>query len=148
MALALAGQGDAAYTAWLRAEVARLGIGAHVTWPGFLEGAAKWRALAAADVALLPSYSESFGVAAVEAMACATPVIVSDQVALSAEVREAGAGVATPCRVQPLRDAIVTLATDPARRQAMGAAGRRLYARRFTVAQAAQAMLRCYERIV
>ena len=55
-----------------------LGIGEITTWLGFIsqeQAAEEWANM---DVALLPSESESFGVSAVEAQACGTPVIISD----------------------------------------------------------------------
>ena len=88
-ALVIAGDGDAALTESLRRSCRSLGIEKSVYWPGFLSGPAKAAALADADVFVLPSYSENFGIAVIEAMALGVPVIVTDQVGVAAKWRPA-----------------------------------------------------------
>jgi len=59
----------------------------------------RWKialALKAADVFLMPSIAESFGLMAVEAMACGTPVIVFENTALQSVIHAPDAGVAVP----------------------------------------------------
>ena len=53
----------------------------------------KWELLSGADLVVLPSYSESFGMAALEAMAVARPVAVTPEVGLAEIVREADSGI-------------------------------------------------------
>lgn len=55
-----------------------LGVSEIVEFKGFVQNELVPTVLANIDAACFPSYSESFGVAAVEAMACGVPVIVSD----------------------------------------------------------------------
>jgi glycosyltransferase involved in cell wall biosynthesis len=78
----------------------------------------------AADVVLFPTLlEEGFGYTAVEAMACAKPVIYFDQPA----IREATGGIGLPVPkgdVDAMRDAMRTLMEDPERRLAIGRAGR------------------------
>jgi glycosyltransferase involved in cell wall biosynthesis len=62
----------------LKALIDELGVAGRVTFTGMLEGPAKWSALAAAHTFVLPSYSEGFSVATLEALAAARPVIVTD----------------------------------------------------------------------
>jgi len=88
--LVVAGEGP------LRARLARRAAraGLPVTFAGFLRGRADLAALlASADVAIAPGPAETFGLAALEALACGTPVVVSAESALPEVVGEAGASV-------------------------------------------------------
>lgn len=91
--LAIAGDGEPPYVAALRARTCDLGIDARCRWLGFVEGEAKWQLLRAADWYVLPSAAENFGIAAVEALAAGTPVILSPEVAVAADVARCGAGL-------------------------------------------------------
>lgn len=64
-----------------------------IIFPGMLEGAAKWAIFYRAEVFILPSHQENFGIAVVEALACGVPVIISDQVNICAEIMDASAGL-------------------------------------------------------
>ncbi len=94
--LRIAGAGDPAYVTGLRELAHRLGLTKRCRWLGFLEGEAKWQALRQAHWFVLPSASENFGIAAVEALAAGTPVILSPEVAVAPAVRQAGAGLICP----------------------------------------------------
>ena len=61
----------------LERQIARLGIGAEWDFEESLEGDAKWQAMASADLFVLPSYSENFGIVVAEALASTTPVITT-----------------------------------------------------------------------
>src|ERR1700720_1684526 len=63
----------------LAVTAARLGIAARVKFSGPLYGDDKWAAYRDADVFVLPSQNENFGNTAAEAVAAATPVIVTEQ---------------------------------------------------------------------
>jgi glycosyltransferase involved in cell wall biosynthesis len=93
--LRIAGDGDPAYVARLKAMTSQLGLAQHVEWLGRIHGLEKARALARADAFVQPSFSESFGIAVVEALAAGLPCVVSDRVAIHDDVRRAAAGVVT-----------------------------------------------------
>jgi glycosyltransferase involved in cell wall biosynthesis len=59
----------------LRKLAAQLGIAGQVVFPGAVSQELLARAYCAADVLVLPSFEEGFGLPVVEAMACGTPVI-------------------------------------------------------------------------
>ena len=84
--------GDGPLRARLVRRAARGGL--PVTFAGFLPGRADLAALlASADVAIAPGPAETFGLAALEALACGTPVVVSAESALPEVVGDAGASV-------------------------------------------------------
>jgi glycosyltransferase involved in cell wall biosynthesis len=64
-----------------------------IFWPGMLTGAAKWGALYNCEAFVLPSHQENFGIATVEALACGRPVLISDQINIWREIKEAGAAL-------------------------------------------------------
>jgi glycosyltransferase involved in cell wall biosynthesis len=63
-----------------------------VTFTDMLAGARKWGAFSAADAFILPSHQENFGIAVVEALACGTPVLISNKVNIWREIAAAEAG--------------------------------------------------------
>jgi len=94
--LVMAGPGTDAYALSLRAQAVRLGIADRITWTGMLAGPLKWGAYHAAEIFVLPSHHENFGIVVIEAMACGIPVLVSDKVQIWRDVVTAGAGLAEP----------------------------------------------------
>ncbi|MBV9279273.1 MAG: glycosyltransferase [Chloroflexi bacterium] len=147
-ALVLAGDGEPAFVDQLRAECVRLGIADSVVWTGFLRGADKLAAMAAADVFALPSYSENFGIAAVEAMAAGLPVVVSDQVAVSREIADCGAGLVVPCETESLTAALISLHHDADLRERLSRTGRRLVQDRFSLGATTRRLVSLYSQIV
>jgi glycosyltransferase involved in cell wall biosynthesis len=133
VALVVAGSGMPEFESSLRREARHLGVEDDTVWAGFLHGEEKLAVLADADMFILPSYSENFGLAAVEAMAAGVPVILSDQVGIHREVAAAGAGLVVRCCKESVAGAIARLAADPELRHAAGQRGRRLARDRFSV---------------
>ena len=115
------GQLDAAQ-GWAAAE----GVGGRVTFVGMLDHAAKLACFRDAAMFVLPSYSENFGIAIVEATACGVPVAISDRVNIWREIERAGAGVVAPPTADDVARQIERLAADPAAAAAMGERGRAL----------------------
>lgn len=76
------------------------------------------------DVAVFLSREESFGVSAVEAMACEVPVVASDADGFR-EVLDGGAGIVVPGNdVDAAAEAMLRLAADPGLRASLGKSGR------------------------
>jgi glycosyltransferase involved in cell wall biosynthesis len=84
-----------------------------------------------AEVAVVPSLYEGFSIPAVEAMACATPLVASRAGALPEVVGDCGVLV-DPGNPSDLAGALAALLDDPARRLHLGAAGRARVEQRFT----------------
>jgi len=124
--LVIAGDGETMFVANLKEQARRLGIDSGIIWAGFLLGEAKDVVLADADIFVLPSYSENFGVAVVEAMGAGIPVIVSDQVGIHREVSEAEAGLIIQCVPEQLEIALTKMIADRQLRTRMGRNAREL----------------------
>lgn len=124
--LLMAGSGPA--EDGLRAQVAALGLGDHVRFLGFLSGRQKWQALSAADLFLLPSRQENFGIALAEALHAGTPALITRKVNIWREVTEAGAGAVldeTDLEAD-LAETAITFLTRSAEGRNASAAARRL----------------------
>jgi glycosyltransferase involved in cell wall biosynthesis len=145
--LVLVGNGDPALVAQLQHEATRLGIDADLLWTGFLTGEDKWAALADADLFVLPSYSENFGVAVVEAMACGLPVVVSDQVGIQQEIAAAQAGLVVRCEVEALAAACSQLLGDAELRAVLGRNGQALARQEFTLETVTERLVGLYARL-
>lgn len=148
VALVIAGDGEREFVGTLKAEAMRLGIDADVYWPGFLDGDEKLAALADADLFVLPSYSENFGLSVVEAMASRLPVVISNEVAIHQEVAAGQAGLVTSCQVPSLTVALASLVADAGLRERLGQAGRRLVESRFSAEAMTAAVLGMYHEIL
>lgn len=101
----------------------------------------------AADVATLPSTSrlEAFGIAALEAMASATPVVATDIPGVTEVVEDEVTGLLVePFSPQDLGLAIGALAHDAKRREAMGLAARERVLARFTTEKVVDALEAVY----
>ena len=83
----------------------------------------KWALYERAELFLLPSYSENFGIVVAEAMPMACPVLLTPEVGIAPLVQAAGAGVVTDGAPEKLAAVIEELLSDPARRLEMGRRG-------------------------
>lgn len=100
----------------------------HVTYLGHLVGDDVWRAYLAADLLVLPSLFEPWGLVVNEAMACGLPVIVSDRVGCADDlVRHDETGIVVEAGSElALTSAILRLARDTSARVHMGHAAEQL----------------------
>lgn len=130
--LVIAGNDEEGYEPRLREIAGAAGIDGRVHFVGPVHGAEKWRLLAAADLFVLPSYSENFGIALLEAMAVGVPVITTPGVGLAQAISETGAGLVVDGSVAQLGTAIDRLLADATARARMGAAGRRIAREQFS----------------
>jgi glycosyltransferase involved in cell wall biosynthesis len=146
--LVIAGPENDDYGQKVRGWVSNLGLDAAVHFVGPLQGLDVVKAYVDADVFALPSYTENFGMTVIEAMACALPVVISDQVNIHSEISEAGAGLVTRCDADDVASALLTLLNDPERRHRMGSAGRRRVEDRYSWPVIVQALTREYEGVI
>jgi glycosyltransferase involved in cell wall biosynthesis len=84
------------------------------------------------DVFCAPSFGEPFGITALEAMACARPVVATDAGGLAHLVSEAGGRKVPPGHAPALAGALMELLADAELRRAMGAHNRALVEERYS----------------
>jgi glycosyltransferase involved in cell wall biosynthesis len=119
---------------------------APITFTGMLSGNLKWGAFSAADVFVLPSHQENFGIAVVEALACATPVLISNKVNIWREIVNDGAGFADEDDLAGVTRLLKRWIDMPAaERDTMRTNARDCFARRFEINRAVDSLLRVLE---
>ncbi|MES2604942.1 MAG: glycosyltransferase [Pseudomonadota bacterium] len=146
--LVVAGQGTTAYEAKLRQLATQLSLGDRVCWTGQVEGELKSSLLRAAAVFVLPSWSENFGIAAVEALMAGLPCVLGEGVAVAADVGAAGAGLVVTTQPSVIADALTTLLTDAALRESMGQRASALARRQYSADAMGSRLVTLYESVI
>jgi D-inositol-3-phosphate glycosyltransferase len=132
----------------LRAMAEALGIGRWVDFRGPEPQSALPEYYRAADLCLVPSHHESFGMAALEAMACGATVVASRVGGLATTIQDGVTGVLVPPRDDvALAAAIGSLLADEARRRTLGGQAAR-WAHSFAWPAVARALIELYEELV
>jgi D-inositol-3-phosphate glycosyltransferase len=136
------------YMGRLRDQAARLGLGERVRFVGAVPQERLPLYYSAADVCVVPSYYESFGLVALEAMACGTPVVASRVGGLTGTVQDGVSGYLIPWRCpQPFADKIDLLLTNDELRRTMGAAAHER-AQRFRWSAVASELSALYRQVI
>ena len=116
-----------------------LGLANRVTWTGMISGTLKWGALRAAEIFVLPSHQENFGVAVVEALAAGVPTLISSKVNIWREIKADEAGVVAEDTLQGTCKLLQTYVEMSAETKlAMRHRARRCFEQRFEITKAAQ----------
>lgn len=138
--------GEGAEREHLERLACRLGVATHVQMPGFVDN--PYRHMAAADVFALSSLWEGFGNVVVEAMACGTPVVVTDCPHGPGEIVEGGESglLVPPADAGALADALTRVLTNAGLRVRLAEAAKRR-ARDFTAVRVAEQYERLFERL-
>lgn len=101
------------------------------------------------DVFVRPSRDEGFPLSVVEAMLAAVPIVATDVGGVSEAIVHGVSGlVVAPDDLDALAAAVAAMLGDPARRRALGEAGRRRALERFTDANMARAFGSLYEELL
>ncbi|MEG3439948.1 glycosyltransferase family 1 protein [Pannus brasiliensis CCIBt3594] len=127
------GQSDGKERERIESIVRELGLADNIRFPGRLDPATLPYYYAAADVCAVPSHYEPFGLVAIEAMACRTPVIASDVGGLQYTVVDGETGRLVPAKdEEKFAEAIDEIVLNPGRREEMGENARSRVVDRFS----------------
>ncbi|MCB1704391.1 MAG: glycosyltransferase family 4 protein [Halioglobus sp.] len=137
--------GDGPLRETLRQQCCEAGLQEAVSFTGALQYEILLATVATADIVVIPSRFEGFGLAVVEAMALSRPVVVTAVGGLLDIVEDGVSGLMVPCR-QPreLAAALQRLMASPALREALGCAGRKRVENAFALPDIAATMIGLY----
>lgn len=144
----IVGEGDVDYIAGLKNLAKQKGVDDIVQFKGGAYGDAKWDLYRNADVFVLPTYSENFGIVVAEALASGTPVITTTGTPWE-ELSSKHCGWWVPCTQEDITYAIrsaINVTDDKLR--ILGQNGRRLVEERYSAEVIAQKMKTLYEWIL
>jgi glycosyltransferase involved in cell wall biosynthesis len=141
--LLLAGIDDGALGPF-RDRCAALGLTPRVTWVGHVAGGRARRVWGAADAFVLPSYSEGFSMAVLEALACRLPALITTACNFSELAAADGGLVVEPDRARVTAGLRALLERPPSDLAAMARRGRELVERRYTWDQQARRLAEVY----
>jgi len=112
--LVIAGPDSDGYRSKVEAMAHECGIADRVIFTGMLYGEERVAAFVDADLFVLPSYQENFGIVVIEALASGTPVVVSTEVNIHDQITKSGVGGVVPTETNALADELTKWLTDDA----------------------------------
>jgi glycosyltransferase involved in cell wall biosynthesis len=146
--LVIAGPDNEGWGGRVRTWLSEQGALDRTTFTGMLLGPEKLAVLRDASLFVLPSYSENFGMAVIEAMGAGLPVVISDQVNIWREVKAHQAGRVIPCDAAALADQLLDLLNHPEAATAMAQRARTLVQDRYQWIRVGQSLAEAYAQII
>lgn len=113
IALIICGDGDKNYIDELKNQTDKLNIADNIAWTGHVDGAMKASAFGTAELFVLPSFSENFGIAPVEALSTGLPCVLGKGVAVADRIAETGAGLSVEPTPVAFAAGILALMQNP-----------------------------------
>lgn len=139
---------DSGYVEGVRRRIEGSILGERTTITGFVTGNQKAEILAAADLFVLPSYYENFGIAVAEAMAAGKPVVISNRVHIWEDIQGSGSGWVTDCDRNTLAQALKEALTQPQERRRRGEQGRQFSRENYSWDRIAQETVAAYRQLL
>jgi glycosyltransferase involved in cell wall biosynthesis len=144
----LAGTGAPDYEAEIDTHIVSAGIRDRTYRSGFVSGEMKDLLLQGSDLFALTSHSESFGVAVLEALGSALPVLITPGVALASVVEQHQLGYVSELEVGAIASAVQHFLSDPQTAREMGIQARQLVREKYTWERIASNLSEAYTTIL
>ena len=138
---------DPVYEKKIQEQITNSALNKITTIAGFVRGEMKLALLQDADIFVLPSYYENFGIAVAEAMATRTPVSISDRVHIWESIKEADAGWISSCNREQLTATLRHVLQNPQHWQQMGNNARNLVREKYSWNAIAKQLITTYSVI-
>ena len=139
---------DADYETQIKVQIHNSSLAKYTTITGFVSGDLKAEVLTKADLFVLPSYYENFGIAVAEAMAAGVPVVISDRIHIAEDIQQAEAGWVGPLEVGAIADSIKSALLNPQERQRRGLNGKEYAKKHYNWEAIAQQTIDAYQQIL
>ncbi len=146
--LVIAGNDENNYKLVLEKKIADKELSQKVVFPGMMTGNEKFIAHIDADIFVLPSYFESFGMSVVESMACGLPVLISKRVGVSNEVANSNSGIVVNPSSREICLGTRKMLDNSSLRIQMVENGKKLVREKFNIDKVADMMINAYEDIL
>ena len=115
---------------------------------GLLTGKDKLMAFYGSDLFVLPSYSEGLPTAVIEAMACGVPIIVSDKVGISREIKQYNAGTIVKTNVDDVYNGIKNVFSNLDKAKEMALNAKIMVHNLYDIYKVADKMIEMYEEAI
>ncbi len=139
---------DADYETRIKLKIQNSSLSKYTTIAGFVSGDRKNELLTNADLFVLPSYYENFGIAVAEAMAAGVPVAISDRIHIAEDIQQAEAGWVGPLEVGAIASTIESALLDPQERQRRGLNAKKYAKKHYNWEAIAQQTIDAYQHIL
>jgi glycosyltransferase involved in cell wall biosynthesis len=132
----------------LQAQAISRGIATRITWAGQVTGELRLAAFSAAELFVLPSHSENFGIALLEAMAAGLPCLSTDEVALAADTVKDKAVLLTAREPAAIAAKFEELLDSPEQRHLLGQSARILARCDYSLPAMGKALQNLYREVL
>jgi glycosyltransferase involved in cell wall biosynthesis len=139
---------DADYETQIKLQIQNSSLAKYTTITGFVSGDLKLELLTKADLFVLPSYYENFGIAVAEAMAAGVPVVISDRIHISEDIQQAEAGWVGALEVSAIGNLIKLALLDPHERKRRGLNAKKYAEKHYNWDAIAQQTIDAYQQIL
>ncbi len=139
---------DPDYETQIRQQIQNSPLAQCTTIAGFVTGEAKAQLLHQANLFVLPSYYENFGIAVAEAMVAGIPVLISDRVQIWSDVQQSESGWVAQCSTDSIAAQLKAALQNPSECQRRGENARQYALKHYSWDAIARATIEAYQQIL